>query len=182
MLKLSSSFGSVRFTLLKIWTEWVINCYILCQFKFPTMITTIVGAGAVGAASRYGSGSDQMMRLLAAPALQHWLVQPKLLATIQLCSERRPEKRWFSRELRVMAIIYECKDDGIYIGTVIVFAALINLYLFAWANGPSWPKGTGNGGLLTRSIHLGETVKPPPPVYFPRSFASLPCGASIRPT
>jgi hypothetical protein len=37
------------------------------------MINTIVGAGAVGAgaASRYGSGSDQMMRLLAAPAPQH---------------------------------------------------------------------------------------------------------------
>jgi hypothetical protein len=40
------------------------------------MFNTIVGAGAVGAgaASRYGSssGSDQMMRLLAAPAPQHW--------------------------------------------------------------------------------------------------------------
>jgi hypothetical protein len=47
------------------------------------MFNTIVGAGAVGAgavgagavgagaASRYGSGSDQMMRLLAAPAPQH---------------------------------------------------------------------------------------------------------------
>jgi hypothetical protein len=34
------------------------------------MCNTIVGAGAVGAggASRYGSGSDQKMRLLAAPA------------------------------------------------------------------------------------------------------------------
>jgi hypothetical protein len=41
------------------------------------MINTIVGARAVGAgaASRYGSGSgsDQKMRLLAAPALQHCL-------------------------------------------------------------------------------------------------------------
>jgi hypothetical protein len=36
------------------------------------MFDTIVGAVAVGAASRYGSGSDQMMRLLAAPAPQHW--------------------------------------------------------------------------------------------------------------
>jgi hypothetical protein len=44
------------------------------------MFNTIVGAGAVGAgaraASRYGSGSGfvsyQMMRLLAAPAPQHW--------------------------------------------------------------------------------------------------------------
>jgi hypothetical protein len=36
------------------------------------MLNTIVGAGA---ASRYGSssGSDQKMRLLAAPAPQHWL-------------------------------------------------------------------------------------------------------------
>jgi hypothetical protein len=31
------------------------------------MFNTVVGAGA-GAASRYGSGSDQMMRFLAAPA------------------------------------------------------------------------------------------------------------------
>jgi hypothetical protein len=38
------------------------------------MFNTIFGAGAVGAgaASRYGSGSDQKMRLLAAPAPQHW--------------------------------------------------------------------------------------------------------------
>jgi hypothetical protein len=42
------------------------------------MFNTIVGAGAVGAgtASRYGSysGSDQMVRLLAAPAPQHWII------------------------------------------------------------------------------------------------------------
>jgi hypothetical protein len=40
------------------------------------MFNTIVRAGAVGggagAASRYGSGSDQKMRLLAAPAPLHW--------------------------------------------------------------------------------------------------------------
>jgi hypothetical protein len=34
--------------------------------------TGAVGATAVGAASRYSYGSDQMMRLLAAPALEHW--------------------------------------------------------------------------------------------------------------
>jgi hypothetical protein len=47
------------------------------------MFNTIVGAGSgvaragAGAASRYGSGSssDQMMRLLAAPAPQHWVKQ-----------------------------------------------------------------------------------------------------------
>jgi hypothetical protein len=37
------------------------------------MFNTIVGAEFAGAASRYGSGCDQMMRLLAAPAPQHWL-------------------------------------------------------------------------------------------------------------
>jgi hypothetical protein len=41
------------------------------------MCITIVVAGAVGAGAtpRYGSGSDQKMRLLAAPAPapQHWL-------------------------------------------------------------------------------------------------------------
>jgi hypothetical protein len=40
------------------------------------MCNTTVGAGSVRAgavaALRYGSGSDQMMRLLAAPAPQHW--------------------------------------------------------------------------------------------------------------
>jgi hypothetical protein len=49
--------------------------YILCNFKFLIMIYTIVGVRAVGAGaiSRYSSGfgSDQMMRLLAAPAPQH---------------------------------------------------------------------------------------------------------------
>jgi hypothetical protein len=39
------------------------------------MINTIVGAGAVGAGARAGAtlhyGSDQKMRLLVAPALQH---------------------------------------------------------------------------------------------------------------
>jgi hypothetical protein len=74
MLKLFCSYDSVRFLLLKILTEWVRFCVI---FQFLTMFNTIVGAGAVGAgakagaALRYGSGSDQKMRLLAAPAPQH---------------------------------------------------------------------------------------------------------------
>jgi hypothetical protein len=44
-------------------------------FNFLTMFNTIAETGAVvaGAASRYGSGSDQKMQLLAAPAPQHWL-------------------------------------------------------------------------------------------------------------
>jgi hypothetical protein len=41
--------------------------------NFDTICRTgAVGAGA-GVALRYGSGSDQMMRLLAAQAPQHWL-------------------------------------------------------------------------------------------------------------
>jgi hypothetical protein len=44
------------------------NLKILCLFQFLAMFITIVGAGA---ASCYRSGSDQMMRLLAAPAPQH---------------------------------------------------------------------------------------------------------------
>jgi hypothetical protein len=64
-----TSYDSVRFILpvLKIWTEWVLTatgtfCVI---FKFLTMFNTgtIVEAGAVGASSLYGSGSDQKMRL-----------------------------------------------------------------------------------------------------------------------
>jgi hypothetical protein len=45
------------------------------------MFNTILGAGAgavgagAGAAERYGSGSDQMIRLLAAPAPQHCFLQ-----------------------------------------------------------------------------------------------------------
>jgi hypothetical protein len=49
LLKLCCSFDYVRFVLVKIWTEWVIN------YK-----NTIVGAGA---ASCYSSGSDQKMLL-----------------------------------------------------------------------------------------------------------------------
>jgi hypothetical protein len=67
MLKLSFSFESLRFILLKI--QYVLNglqtvtsCVI---FQFLTMLDTIVVAGAVGAgaASRYGTGSNQIMRL-----------------------------------------------------------------------------------------------------------------------
>jgi hypothetical protein len=42
-------------------------------FQFLTMFNTIVRAGAVRAGSRYGSSSDQKMRLHAAPAPQHCL-------------------------------------------------------------------------------------------------------------
>jgi hypothetical protein len=52
-------FCTIYSILLKIWTEWVINCIILSHFSIPNHA---VGAGA-GAASRYGSGSDQKMRL-----------------------------------------------------------------------------------------------------------------------
>jgi hypothetical protein len=38
MLKLSCSFDSVPFILLKILTEWVINCYILCHFLIPNYV------------------------------------------------------------------------------------------------------------------------------------------------
>jgi hypothetical protein len=66
-------------TILFIWfctifiAEYVRFCVI---FQFLTKFNIIVGAWAVGAgaASLYGSGSDQKMRLLAAPASapQHW--------------------------------------------------------------------------------------------------------------
>jgi hypothetical protein len=67
MWKLSFSVESVRFILLKI--QYVLNglqtvtsCVI---FQLLTMLDTIVVAGAVGAgaASRYGTGSDPIMRL-----------------------------------------------------------------------------------------------------------------------
>jgi hypothetical protein len=45
------------------------------------MIYTIARAGAVvaGAASCYGSGSDQKMRLLADPAPQHSMIKERTL-------------------------------------------------------------------------------------------------------
>jgi hypothetical protein len=54
MLKLSSSFDSVLIYIAENMTEWVINCYILCHFKFLTMIYTVVSAGA-------GSGSATLV-------------------------------------------------------------------------------------------------------------------------
>jgi hypothetical protein len=38
MVKLSCSSASVRFTLQKIWIEWVINYYILCHFSMPNPV------------------------------------------------------------------------------------------------------------------------------------------------
>jgi hypothetical protein len=77
MLKLSCAFDSVRFILIK---HELKNWYILCLFSITgtvlTMFNTIFGAGA---ASRYGSGSDQKMRLLAAPAPQHCLIRNRNL-------------------------------------------------------------------------------------------------------
>jgi outer membrane protein assembly factor BamB len=53
-------------------------------FQYLTMFNANVGAGSVGAgaASCYGSGSGQMMRLLAAPAPQHWVFHPQDNATV----------------------------------------------------------------------------------------------------
>jgi hypothetical protein len=74
MMKLSCSYDSVRFILLKIGTELVKTATLSVIFQFLTMFNTLVGAGAgAGATPGYGSGSDQMMWLLAAlaPAPQH---------------------------------------------------------------------------------------------------------------
>jgi hypothetical protein len=77
-----------------------------------TMFNTIVRAGAVGAGaeatSRYGSGSDQMMRLLAAPAssLQHSLLPDWTNANkVRVCLENFIDLHWttvllFSNKLR----------------------------------------------------------------------------------
>jgi hypothetical protein len=54
------------------------------------MFNTIVGAGA---ALRYGSGSDQKMRLLAAPAPQHWLLRHTDISTPPLRSKFGPVNR-----------------------------------------------------------------------------------------
>jgi hypothetical protein len=69
MLKLSFSFDSVRFILLQKLTEWVINCLFCFIFLFLKNFNTFCRTGGVGvgAASRYGAGSDKIMRLLTAP-------------------------------------------------------------------------------------------------------------------
>jgi hypothetical protein len=51
------------------------------------MINTGAGAVGAGAASRYGSGSDQKMRLLASPAPQHWFLPTSTISEI-LCYVR----------------------------------------------------------------------------------------------
>jgi hypothetical protein len=83
----------------------------VCHFKFQTMINTIVGARSIGAgaASRYGFGysSDQMMRLLAAPAPQHWLqrydflnrgtLEVKPVSLICKCCHKLPPPKNFAK-------------------------------------------------------------------------------------
>jgi hypothetical protein len=58
------------------------------------MFNIIVGAGAVGggagAASRYGSGFDQKMRLLAAPAPQHCIIVYCISVTDRISIQPRP--------------------------------------------------------------------------------------------
>jgi hypothetical protein len=63
MLKLSCSFDSVPVRFMLLLAE--------NMNSIPNQAKYIVGAGAAGAASRYGSGSDQKILLLANPAPQH---------------------------------------------------------------------------------------------------------------
>jgi hypothetical protein len=72
-LKLSCSFDSVWFILLKIWTEWVVNCYgTFCViFQFLIMFHNIVGAEAVGVWS--GAASSHL-----ALALTKWYASLQL--------------------------------------------------------------------------------------------------------
>jgi hypothetical protein len=54
-----------------------VKTIIVCDiFNNPSVfdIKFRAGADGAGAASHYGSGSRKMMRLLAAPASQHWLL------------------------------------------------------------------------------------------------------------
>jgi hypothetical protein len=61
MLKLSCSYDSVRFLLMKNELNGLKAVTFCVSFQFLTLFYTIVGAGAVGAGA--ASGSDQMMRL-----------------------------------------------------------------------------------------------------------------------
>jgi uncharacterized membrane protein len=72
MLKLCCSHDSVQFILLKKKLHGLLSVTICVIFQFLTIFISIVGAVGAGAASRLSSGSDQMMRPLAAPAPQHW--------------------------------------------------------------------------------------------------------------
>jgi hypothetical protein len=55
------------------------NCYILCHFQLLAMLNTIVGARA---ASRYGSGSDQMIRLQLRLPNTAFFLFPKKFTTL----------------------------------------------------------------------------------------------------
>jgi hypothetical protein len=76
MLKLFCSYDSVGILLLKIWTEWVINCTILCHFSSPNHVKYHCRSQSCWSRSRIVLRlwlQHQKMRLLAAPAPQHWL-------------------------------------------------------------------------------------------------------------
>jgi hypothetical protein len=80
MLKISCLFDSVRFLLLKILTEWVRNCYILCSFSIPNHVKYQCRSRTL-VALRYGS--DQMMRLrLSNTDLHSIMKRQKCSATI----------------------------------------------------------------------------------------------------
>jgi hypothetical protein len=68
------------------------------------MLNIIVGAGAVGAraASRYGPGSDLKMRLLAAPAPQHWFFVNKSAPPRYMINMLNRFQRWLTlrRDIR----------------------------------------------------------------------------------
>jgi hypothetical protein len=72
------------------------------------MFNTIVGAEAkagAGAASCYGSGFYQMMRLLAAPAPQHCLQHgyfARLNPPLRLCTETICNQYHFNMKIRAL--------------------------------------------------------------------------------
>jgi hypothetical protein len=88
--------------LLKISTEWVINCYILSHFKFPTIKNTIVEVGAVEAASRYSSGSGQMMQLRLRPNDEAPCGSGSIFATLKITL--------FKNAFRYVTVQYDSKN------------------------------------------------------------------------
>jgi hypothetical protein len=92
------------------------------------MFNTIVGVGAVGggAASPYGSGSDQMMRLLLAPAPQHWF---EVLNSYRYCTYFYPRVLIVLLSLFNFFLKYRSKRNVSNIGNT--FKELRLLYIFA---------------------------------------------------
>jgi hypothetical protein len=102
----------VRFLLLKILTEWVINCYILCHFSIPNHV--YYHCRSRSRRRRIRSRIALRLRLRpndAAPAPQHWL-QLKALAQQKLPAPLINQRDW---NIKCSIFCFKSEDTAIRI-------------------------------------------------------------------